>query len=99
MDRYRERYGSTDYRQATGVMREVFVQVVNESYEAELARLRCPTLLLWGRNDTAAPLGQAEQGAAICSTATLRVIEGGHDLHLSQPDVFVDAIDSLLPRP
>jgi pimeloyl-ACP methyl ester carboxylesterase len=39
MDAMREKYGSADYRAAQGVMREVLVKAVNESYDAQLAAL------------------------------------------------------------
>ena len=36
MERWRERYGSPDYLAAHGVMRDVLVRAVNESYEEQL---------------------------------------------------------------
>ena len=52
----RRRHGSADYRAASGVMRDVLVVTVAESYEDELAALRCPVALVWGdgRHDGAA---------------------------------------------
>jgi pimeloyl-ACP methyl ester carboxylesterase len=52
----RQRYGSPDYRAAQGVMRQVFVKVVGERYEEQLAAIDCPVSLVWGDDDTAAPL-------------------------------------------
>jgi pimeloyl-ACP methyl ester carboxylesterase len=52
MERERRRRGSTDYRSASGVMRDVLVTVVNESYEEELAMIDCPVRLVWGADDT-----------------------------------------------
>ena len=59
MESLRQRYGSEDYRLATGVMRTVHVRAVNEtneSYEEQLRRIACPVELVWGDDDTAAPL-------------------------------------------
>ena len=47
MERARRHHGSADYRQARGVMREVLVKVVNESYESQLREIRQPVYLVW----------------------------------------------------
>lgn len=81
MEALRQRYGSPDYRAATGVLRGVLVRVVNETYEDELGRLACPVQLVWGDDDAEVPLAVAE--AALASLAdglgTLTVVPGaGH---------------------
>ncbi|MGH9283255.1 MAG: alpha/beta fold hydrolase, partial [Acidimicrobiales bacterium] len=48
MEALRRRYGSADYRNASGVMRGVHVRAVNETYEEQLRRLTCPVALVWG---------------------------------------------------
>jgi pimeloyl-ACP methyl ester carboxylesterase len=79
MDELRERHGSADYRAAQGVMRDVFVRVVNESYEEQLAALRCPVELVWGDDDTETPLPVAEEAAGLLADATLSRLSGaGH---------------------
>ncbi len=92
MERIRRRRGSADYRAARGVMRDVLVQVVNESYEEELGRLRRPVDLLWGAEDTEAPPEIAHRARDLLVSAgvpvTLEVVPGvGHDLHRERPDV------------
>ena len=89
----RSRYGSADYLAATGVMREIFVKVVNESYENELADIRCPTAFLWGRSDTAAPIEQARRAQRIVDGSILEERDCGHDVHLEHPELFVETID------
>ena len=42
MEEERRKRGSADYRAATGIMRNVLVRVVNETYENELRALQCP---------------------------------------------------------
>ena len=60
MEEIRRSRGSSDYRAATGVMREVLVRVINESYEPELRRLRSRVYLLWGSQDREVPVAVAE---------------------------------------
>lgn len=99
----KRRRGSADYRAATGVMRDVLVTVVNESYEAELAALGAPVTLLWGADDTEVPVAVAAAAARIVSEAgghaDLEVLEGvGHHVPLQAPGELRAAVDKMLAR-
>ena len=94
----RARHGSADYLAASGVMREVLVRVVNESYEDDLAGLRCPTAFVWGRGDTAAPVSDARRAQRIVDGSTLEERDCGHDVHLEHPELFVETIDRLVQQ-
>jgi pimeloyl-ACP methyl ester carboxylesterase len=97
MERLRQRYGSYDYRNAQGIMRSVLVRSVNESYEEELARITCPVSLVWGANDTAAPVEVAREACALLRNASLEVIpDVGHMTPLSSPDVLRQSVQRLL---
>jgi len=61
MEQMRRRYGSSDYAAAEGVMRQVLVAAVNESYEEQLAQLRLPVELLWGADDKEVPVTIAQR--------------------------------------
>jgi pimeloyl-ACP methyl ester carboxylesterase len=76
MERARSRYGSRDYRAASGIMRNVLVRAVNESYEEALGRIRCPVEMVWGGADEEVPVVIAERAAAIVADARLTVIPG-----------------------
>lgn len=94
MEALRRQHGSADYRAAAGVMRDVFVRVVNESYEAELARVRCPIELVWGDDDAEARLAVAESALAVVPDAKLTVAPGaGHLTPLSAPDALRAALE------
>lgn len=71
--------GSEDYRAATGVMRDVFVTTVNESYEDVIDRVRCPVAMVYGENDADAPASRNQAARDRFRQATLRVVPGsGH---------------------
>jgi len=55
----RAKSGSDDYRNATPIMRKTLVLAVNEDLSAIICKVDCPTLILWGQNDTAVPLSDA----------------------------------------
>lgn len=96
MEAARRRHGSADYRAATGVMRDVFVRVVNESYEDDLRRLACPVELVWGDDDAEVRPAVAEQAMALLGDrrAALTIVPGaGHLTPLSAPDQLRAAVE------
>ena len=97
----RRRRGSADYRMATGVMRDVLVASVNETYESEMAEVAVPVSLVWGRDDTEVPLEIAERAVPFFARTTpdLRVVDGvGHLVPTSSPDALRAAIESQLAK-
>ncbi len=98
MEARRRQHGSTDYRNATEVMRGVLVKVVNEDYAALLPRITCPTELVWGDDDTAAPLAVAQRSVPLFGgPTTLIVIPGaGHLTPLTAAPALRAALDRCL---
>jgi pimeloyl-ACP methyl ester carboxylesterase len=94
MEALRQRYGSSDYRAATGVMRQVLVRVVNETYEEQLGAVTCPTELVWGADDAEVPVGVAEAAGRMLAASTLTVVPGtGHLLPLTSPVELRSAVE------
>jgi pimeloyl-ACP methyl ester carboxylesterase len=93
MEALRQRHGSTDYRAAEGVMRQVLVRVVNESYEDVLGVIRCPVTLVWGDDDAEVPVDVARVAARGLDDSRLVVLPGaGHLTPLSVPVALRDAV-------
>jgi len=95
MEARRRRSGSADYRNAPStIMRDVLVTATNETYEEQLAALRCPVELVWGEADDQAPASVAERTASILgSQATLTTLSGvGHLTPTSAPEAIVSAV-------
>jgi pimeloyl-ACP methyl ester carboxylesterase len=75
---YRERYGSTDYKNA-GPLRDTFVKIVTEDLTGYAARIKASTLLIWGDQDQETPIWQAEVLEKTIPDAGLVVFNGsGH---------------------
>jgi pimeloyl-ACP methyl ester carboxylesterase len=97
MERMRRNRGSADYRASTGVMRDILVKVVNESYEGQLRRISAPVHLLWGAEDAEVPVSVAEASVALLSNATLEILPGvGHMVPLEAPDALRSAVAKAL---
>ena len=93
LERARQRYGSRDYREATGVMRQVLVATVQESYQALYPQILMPVELVWGENDTVAPLSIARAVVGDFRDARLTVVPGsGHLLPTESPDSLRHAL-------
>lgn len=81
--------GSSDYSKLSGVMRETFVKSVSEYLESTLPNISHEVLLLWGRNDDATPIYQAERIEKGIENAALVIIEdAGHYAFLDKPKQF-----------
>lgn len=97
LEREKRSRGSADYRAASGVMRDILVKVVNESYEGHLSRITSPVQLIWGEDDTDVPVSVAEAAQALIADVTLEVVPGvGHFVPIQAPEVLRGAIEKAL---
>lgn len=79
LEAQRHKHGSADYRAAQGVMRDILVRVIAESYDADLARITAPVRMVWGGDDTAAPADAGLAASQLVADARFRVVPGaGH---------------------
>jgi len=68
--------GSTDYKNASEMMRKILVKHLNLDLTSELSNVKCPTLLIWGTNDTAVPYEDAVELEKNISNCGLVTYEG-----------------------
>lgn len=74
---YMKKYiGSEDYRKASPIMREILVNTVNEDLSECAKKITCPTLLIWGTNDQAAPIEEARELEKLLSDGALIELPG-----------------------
>lgn len=97
IDNYRRRVGSSDYNNASPMMRRIMSRVVNEDLCHLMPMIKCPTLLVWGENDTATPLADARKMEHLIPDAGLVTFSGaGHYSFLDNPYQFAAVIRSFL---
>ncbi|MFW5691372.1 MAG: alpha/beta fold hydrolase, partial [Chloroflexota bacterium] len=93
---YNHRYGSSDFNATTGIMRETFVQVVNEDLRDHARRVAVPVLLIWGDADADTPLWQAQELERLIPDAGLMTYPGaGHYSYLEHPVQTARAMHAL----
>ena len=97
LNKAKAKSGSADYRQASEVMRAVFVKTVNEDQTPNLSQVQAPTILFWGGQDTATPLSDGRLMEAKMRDAALIVKpDGSHFAFLEFLPEFLAIIDSFL---
>ncbi len=89
--------GSTDYRNASPIMRQVMVEHVNLDITEEVKKIKCPTLLVWGTLDEAVSLERAHELEELIPNAGLVEYEGcTHYAYLERLGQTVRVIRSFL---
>lgn len=95
LNRMRARKGSADYRNSSPRMRAIMSKCVNEDLKHAMPSIKAPTLLIWGEDDTATPLSDAETMKRLIPDAGLVTFPGcGHYSFLDNPFGFRAAVKS-----
>jgi pimeloyl-ACP methyl ester carboxylesterase len=94
---YIQNMGSSDYKNATNVMRQTLSNVVNTDLQSIMPNIKTPTLLIFGKNDTATPPEYGKIMEKLMIDAGLVVMENaGHYTFLDQTTQFSMIIDAFL---
>lgn len=97
VENMRKKRGSADYNAASPVMRATLVKLVNEDLRPLMPRIKCPTLLIWGDNDTATPISDAHIMEKLIPDAGLVAVPGaGHYSYLDAPELVGRVLESFL---
>lgn len=79
------KFGSSDYKNSPEVLRKTMSIIVNEGQEALLPNIINPTLLIWGKQDTATPIADAEKMKKLIPDCGLVSYDGaGHYSYLDK---------------
>ena len=86
--------GSTDYKNASPMMRKILVNVVREDLSEDAKKIEAPTLLIWGTNDEAAPIEEARRLEKILKDGALIELPGTHYAYIENLDRVVSILDN-----
>ena len=82
---------------AAGALKDTFVAVVSEDLSRYAARIKIPTLLIWGSEDASTTLDQGKRIASLIQGSRLEVINGAsHFVHVEQPGKVAEFISSFV---
>ncbi len=68
--------GSTDYKNASEMMRKILVSTVNLDITEDVKKIKCPTIIIWGTLDDAVPLEDAYELEKLIPDAGVVTYEG-----------------------
>lgn len=97
LEKFQSKAGSEDYRNASPIMRQSMVKVVNRDVREYLPKIQAETLLIWGENDTATPLSDGKLMEQMIKGSGLVVLKGaGHFSFLDRQYQFLAVMKSFL---
>lgn len=83
----------TDYPHAQGIMRKVYLKVINKDLSSLLDNVSIPTVIIWGEKDPVTPLRHAYLINSKIKDSKLEIVPKiGHNLHSECPGMLADAI-------
>lgn len=74
-EKFKNKVGSADYKNASGVMRETLVKVVNDDIRELLPSINTETLLVFGENDIDTPVSKGKEMEKLMPNAALVIFE------------------------
>ena len=75
-EKMKKHLGSTDYKNASPLMREILVKHVNTDLTEDAKKIECPTFIIWGTNDEAVPVTDAYELESLIKDSGLSIYEG-----------------------
>lgn len=97
IDTLTPKVGSADYRAASPMMRRTMINVVNEDLTPLFCKVTPPTLLVWGENDTATPVSDADIMERLMPDAGKVVLKNcGHYSFIDDKHTFLRVLASFM---
>ena len=91
------KFASSDYKDAPEVLRKTMSQILNEDQTHLMEFINVPTLLVWGENDTATPIKDAEiMEKLIPDAGLIKYKNSGHFSYLENIHDFNIVINEFL---
>ncbi len=95
-EQMKKHIGSTDYKNATPIMRNILVNTVNLDLSSKAKNIKVPTLLIWGEQDSEAPIEDAKKLEALLEDGALIVLPGTHYAYLENLPRVLAILDKFL---
>jgi pimeloyl-ACP methyl ester carboxylesterase len=89
----------TDYYQAAPTQRETMSNILMDEIRPDLAQIKTPTLVIWGRNDRITPLEFGRLVADTIPQASLKIIAGArHSAIYTHPQQVVKLVTAFIVK-
>ncbi|MBP3766517.1 MAG: alpha/beta hydrolase [Bacilli bacterium] len=91
--------GSTDYKNASPLMRNILVNTVNLDIREEVKKITCPTLIIWGDLDDQVPVEDAYELESLIKDSGVVLYEGcTHYAYLERLGQTINVLNSFLGK-
>lgn len=88
---------SPDYSKTSGIQKEIFKKIIRQDLTSELPKISVPTLIVWGTLDKYLPFKDGKRAQRLIPHSRLeKIVGGGHGLHLSHAEKFLQIIKSFV---
>ena len=93
-----KKFGSEDYKNADNeIIRQTLVKVLHDNIENHLIKIKAPTLIVWGENDTDTPIYMAKKLNKKIPDSGLVILDGaGHYSYLDNFYKFKLIVENFL---
>lgn len=99
VNKIKSKIGSTDYRNATPMMRDILVKSVNEDLKDLIPNIKNSTLIIWGENDLDVPYSDAiYMNENIKDSGIVKVENSAHFPFIDEPILVNKVLESFLKR-
>ncbi len=89
--------GSSDYKNASDMMRQILVNTVNLDIREDVKKITCPSLLIWGTMDEAVSLESAYELESLLKDAAVIEFEGcTHYAYLERLEQSINIIKNFI---
>lgn len=88
--------GSTDYRNASGIMRDILVKHVNNDITESVKKIKCPVLIIWGDNDVTVDKSNAYELESLIKDAGVVILPGTHYVYLENINQVIRIIKNFI---
>ena len=90
-------FGSSDYKKLSPVMKQTFVNVVNEDLSNDAKFIKCKTIIVWGEKDKETKLYMARKLNGLIAGSKLVILkDAGHFSFLEKKEDFAIILDTFL---
>ena len=94
-DFMKKHMGSTDYKNASPMMRDILVKHINTDITDSLNKIKCPTLAIWGTQDAAVPYEDGKELEHLIDNCGLVTYEGNtHYAYLERLGQTINVLKS-----
>ena len=99
LEKARRHFGSDDYKNASGSLRETLVHLVNQDLTGIMPKINVSTLLIWGENDQDTPLSAGKLMNKLIPDSGLVVLkDAGHFSYLDKQSEFNIIVSEFLRK-